>query len=267
LPFAFNIPGNEANDFDGSGIQLRTVPVGGADTVSIRFSEPMHTAGIGAIDVNSLTLVGLAFGNLPTPATSNPFSYDAVTNTATWRFEGALLADQYLISLADAATDAAGNALDGEWTNPFSVTTVNALVSEFPSGDGAPGGDFNFVMTILPGDYSLNNVVDGTDHNIWLDHEFWGGLFQQGDANGDGMVDSGDSVIFNANSGKDLRDLVFADFNNDGVVDMADLDIYLEYEFVGTTHDTGDANGDANVDGDDAEIWDRQFGLELDWVV
>ena len=70
------------------------------------------------------------------------FSYDYGTATATWRFEDWTLGDQYTIVLnADAITDADGDKLDGEWTNP-AHTTVTTQTSTFPSGNGTTGGDF-----------------------------------------------------------------------------------------------------------------------------
>jgi len=65
--------------------------------------------------------------------------------------DGSSTNSTFIFSLSDAITDADGNNLDGEWTNPASVNTVNSSVSTFPSGDGLSGGRFNFVMTLLPG--------------------------------------------------------------------------------------------------------------------
>jgi hypothetical protein len=124
----------------GSGLQLRTVPVGAADTISIVFSEDVNVVA------SNLRLVGMQTGNVPTLA---EFNYDIATMTATWRFEGWTLGDQYFISLSDAVTDIEGNRLDGEWVNPAARSTTNSAVSEFPSGDGEPGGDFNFAATLL----------------------------------------------------------------------------------------------------------------------
>jgi len=112
---------------DGSGSQIATVPVGGVETISIVFSEGVN------VDANSLMVIGLTTATLPQVA---EFSYDGATNTATWGMEGWALGDQYVLSLSDAITDLDGNNLDGEWTNPASITTVNSAVSTFSSGDG-----------------------------------------------------------------------------------------------------------------------------------
>jgi hypothetical protein len=248
---------------DGSGEQLRTVPVGGADTVQIQFSEDVTN-----ISSTSLTLTGLAYGNLPTLASGYP-TYNSTTHVATWRYNSAFPADQFLISLSDAITDSSTNPLDGEWTNPFSLSTTNAAVSEFPSGDGTAGGKFNFVFVILPGDNDLNNVVDGVGFIQW--QRLVGGpghTFIQADYNGDGYTDGDDLTLWNANFGLDVRDLVFADFDANGVVDSNDSSIWANNDPIssGATHSQGDANNDGAVDGNDWIIIQRQLALELDWV-
>jgi hypothetical protein len=170
---------------DGSGEQLMTVPVGGANTIAITFSEDVNVVA------GNLRLVGLRTFNVPTVA---EFSYDIGTMTATWRFDDLVANDHYIISLSDAVTDIEGNRLDGEWVNPVSTTTTNSLVSEFPSGDGNAGGHFNFVMTLIAIDFSNDNYADNDDYSIWNMNEgqiLFDAIFSDGDANGDGDVDGG----------------------------------------------------------------------------
>jgi hypothetical protein len=263
LPFAFNDPTNDAVDFDGSGMQLCTVPVGGADTVSVQFSE--HMTNIGQ---NSLVFKGLALANLPVLAAADAFDYDPETHVARWLFEDPLPADQYVIVLDDALTGAAGDALDGEWTNPFSLTTINAQVSKFPSGDGTAGGDFSFVMTIIPGDDGLDNSVSGTDFLTWQQRVGGPGrTFTRSDFNGDGYVNGADLAIQNANYGIEWLELVYADFDNDGDVDSADLGLLTSnYNSPSATHAQGDADRDGDVDGEDFSIYQRQVNTRIDWV-
>jgi hypothetical protein len=97
---------------DGSGLQLRTVPVGLADTISIVFSENVNLLA------NSLIVIGMTTANVPQLA-----EYDSLTFTATWRLEGWALGDSYLLYLGDEITDIEGNYLDGEWVNPASLST------------------------------------------------------------------------------------------------------------------------------------------------
>jgi hypothetical protein len=175
-PFSFD-------SHDGSGEQLRTVPVGAADTISITFSEAVN------VEESYLGVVGLRTANVPTVV---EFAYDAVSMTATWRFDDLIASDHYLISLSDAVTDAEGYRLDGEWVNPTTLFTTNTAVSEFPSGDGHAGGSFNFVMTLLAGDANLNNKVNGQDYGIWELYWAQDGSYIEGDFNGNGIVEGSD---------------------------------------------------------------------------
>ncbi len=243
----------------GSGEQLRTVPVGGADTVSITFSELVN------ITADSLDIIGLQTANIPQLA---EFTYDALTMTATWRFEAWALGDQYLISVPDSVTDVEGNLLDGEWTNPASLFTVNSAVSEFPSGDGTAGGHFNFVATLLAGDANLDGIVDGNDFNILLSN--WNStaidkLFIDADFNGDGAVSSDDYNQLINNWQLNLQTIwILADINGDGVVDALDQGIIdSNYGLTGATYADGDLNGDGLVDINDLDLVFAQFGLGL----
>jgi hypothetical protein len=260
-PFVFDNPNDDLNDFDGFGIQLRTVPVGGANRLAIQFNE-----GVGNVVAASLSARALTFGSLATLATGG-FSY--ANGVGTWMFNAPLTADQHLITLLDTVTDLAGNALDGEWTNPFSVNTSStAGVSVFPSGNGTAGGQFKFVFTILPGDANLNNYVEGNDFLIWQQNIGPSNrTFTQADYNGDGVANIADNTIWQQNSGKHLMDLVFADFNHDGQVNQADLDIILgHFGATNASHADGDVDDDGNVNGLDWMIWQRQNGLTLSWV-
>jgi hypothetical protein len=242
----------------GSGEQLRTVPVGGADTVSITFSEDVN------VDASYLRVVGLRTGYVPTLA---EFSYDSATMTATWRFEHLNPIDNYLISLSDAVTDTQGYRLDGEWVNPASVSTTNSLVSEFPSGDGHAGGNFNFVMTLLECDGTLDAIVDWHDFDILLANYgiSSGASFTQEDFNGDGAVNMTDVNTFLASYGLNMSSVwVLADLNGDHVVNDADLQTLAgNMGMSNPTHANGDLNGDHHVDNADVDLMFAQYGLEL----
>ena len=68
-----------------------------------------------------------------------------------------MAANKWYISLASAkVSDAAGAALDGDWTT--SVSTFAA-----GSGNGAPGGDFNFRFNVLPGDSNADGSISSSD--------------------------------------------------------------------------------------------------------
>jgi nitrogen fixation protein FixH len=260
-PFSFNNPNDDNADFDGSGIQLRTVPVGAADTISIAFTEAVN------LTASDLTVVGLRTGNVPYVVS---YSYDSSTFTATWRLQGWATADQFYLALSDEITDVDGNRLDGEWTNPATYTTTNALVSEFPSGNNLPGGWFTFIMTLLPGDANLDNVVNYTDYSIFQSN--YGGsnqLFTQGDFNGNGNVSYvGDGNLLSANYNMNLTNVwILADLDGDNDVDDADMTIINNnMNSTGMTRAQGDLTGDGKITKADIDLAFAQFGLKLSLV-
>jgi hypothetical protein len=247
-PFSFDT-------VDGSGAQLGTVPVGLADTISIVFSENVN------VSADTLFIVGLRTANLPELA---EFAYDPLTFTATWRFEGWVFGDNYLLHLDDSITDTDGNFLDGEWVNPASRTTNNALVSEFPSGDGNSGGSFAFMMTLLAGDMNLDAKVDMTDYNLFVGSLTQGGgtLFVHGDFNGSGTVSAMDIAYFTANYPLNLQTPYFiADLDQDGDVDDDDLAIMSDnFGSTSASWDEGDLNDDRVIDDLDLDLAFAQYG-------
>jgi hypothetical protein len=234
--------------------------VGGADTISIKFSEDVN------ISADCLKLTGLYTATRPTLAS---FSYDILTQTATWQFATITSGDQYLISLSDTVTDVEGNRLDGEWTNPASISTTNTLVSHFPSGNGTAGGSFNFVATLLPGDVGRNNwVYYGNYFAVLMPHYGLSGVWQftDGDLNGDGTVNSADVSLFFSNlSVPGLQTVaVLADLNHDFKVDDADLTIFNAN--IGISNPTpaqGDFNHDGHIDIHDLDLMFAQYGLKM----
>jgi hypothetical protein len=83
------------------------------------------------------------------------FAYNATDHVATWSLSAVIGVDKLYVAVpgsgATPVTDVAGNALDGEWSNPTGFSQVGATDS-FPSGDGVAGGDFAFRFDVLPGD-------------------------------------------------------------------------------------------------------------------
>ena len=64
---------------------------------------------------------------------------------------------------SDPIEDAAGNRLDGDWTNPTSTSDTGDRV--YPSGNGVAGGNFDFRFNVLPGDANQDGVVNFSDLN------------------------------------------------------------------------------------------------------
>ena len=242
-------------DQDPYAAHLRRVPVGGADTVSIEFSEDVN------VEASHLRLAGLYTAGVPTLA---EFTYDMATMIATWRFEDVFVADQYAIMLDDAVTDIEGNRLDGEWLNHGSVYTH---ITEFPSGDSAAGGDFSFIMTILPGDAHPDGIVDQTDYDYWW--WYWGmsqgAQFDNADFNGDGAVDMDDFDIWTQNSGLDFTAVwIRGNLDGDYDVDQSDIDSLMDnWGMSGATWADGDLNGDGYVNQFDLDLMFAQYGVAL----
>jgi hypothetical protein len=214
-----------------------------------------------------MTFVGLRTGSRPSVA---EFTYDIMTMTATWRFEDLVANDQYAIMLSDAVTDVEGDRLDGEWTNPASVSTVNSAVSEFPSGDGEAGGKFVFVMTLLAGDANRNGVVEvnGDDYLIWQITYENPGVFPDGDFSGDGFVDDDDLDLMMANEDLALTTIeILADLNGDDVVDFDDLDIMFDNRYLANPAQAdGDLDQDGDIDLADVDLAFAQMGLAIAMV-
>ena len=117
--------------------------------MSIALSEGVN------VTQSSLTLLDSANNSIA----STGFSYNSSTSIATWQFP-ALAADKYLINLsASSVSDLQGTALDGEWTTSISTFATG-------SGNGVPGGDFNFYFDVLPGDVTSSGLVTPADQSL-----------------------------------------------------------------------------------------------------
>ncbi len=125
--------------------------------VSVRFSEGVN------VTADDLVLRGVRVAEYAGLA----MTYNPSTFTATWTLPAGatFAADKLLLDLnADAGgvSDANGNALDGEWTNPAAGVAGGA--DTFPSGNGTAGGDFRFQLNVLPGDVNRSGgSVLGSD--------------------------------------------------------------------------------------------------------
>jgi Dockerin type I domain/Bacterial Ig-like domain len=143
--------------------QLSALPWSNVTTLAIQFTEDVSIDAANA----GLTLIGSP--DLPPPPSlaSAAFSYSHAMHTATWTFDSPLPGNKYLLSIpAAAVTDALGSQLDGEWTNP----SGSSAGSQFPSGNGTAGGDFNFRFNVLPGDVDQDGAVTGSDGNALRNH-------------------------------------------------------------------------------------------------
>ena len=173
--------------------QLKSLPWSNVDRVRVVFSEHVivQQADLAVRGVNTPSY---AFkSDTATNDASDGFTYDPATFTATWTLAANVLRDKLMLDLdADAPSgvaDAAGNRLDGEWTNGADT---------FPSGDGTPGGDFRFRLDVLPGN------IDGA-----------------------GAVNLADFGRLRAAFGQQplTATSIFADLTGDGAVNLADFGV------------------------------------------
>jgi len=194
----------------GQGInQLMTVPVGGADTIEIVFSEWVN------IQANDLWLKGYFTGiqySAEYEADWNvaDFAFDDETFTARWQFDdptdgntdpNPFPADKFLIAMnffsGNFITDLDGNQVDG---GSLFIPDVNSMLSpsDIPQGDGDAGGAFVFQFVILPGDLNQDNKVDALDLNAFTTSAATDNTFADGDFDGDGDVDGADLALLQA---------------------------------------------------------------------
>ena len=185
----------------GSGVQLKPLPWMNIDQVKVVFSEDM------LVGMDDLRLGGVNVASYGVDL----FWYDAGKFTATWTLSAAIGADKLLIELnadgPDPIRDPAGNALDGEWTNPTSKSTPSSSV--FPSGNGTAGGNFEFRFNVLPGDVNQNGVVQANDgltvRAALGTSTSTGGLYSVfKDINANGVIQSNDGLSVRSRLGSPL---------------------------------------------------------------
>jgi Bacterial Ig-like domain (group 3)/Pectate lyase superfamily protein/Dockerin type I domain len=184
----------------GGANQLAPLPWSNVSTLSVVFSEDVRinraSIGLSMIDphnaMESLVL-SLAFAIAP-------FSYNSASHTAQWTLSSPLIAHEYLLTVpSTAATNSLGLTLDGEWIN----ATGSSPGSQFPSGDGVAGGDFNFRFNVLPGDVDQNGTVTVADLNLVRGRMFnsasAGSYSPFADLDGNGTVSGLDGAIVRHN--------------------------------------------------------------------
>jgi methionine-rich copper-binding protein CopC len=127
--------------------QLATLGWTNIDQISIAFGEPV------SVSQSSLTL----YNSANTATAASGFSYNSAANIATWQFATPLVAGKYVMNLAaNSVTDSNSQELDGAWTTGVSTFAAG-------SGNGTPGGDFNFYFDVLPGDVNHSGTVTNSD--------------------------------------------------------------------------------------------------------
>ena len=246
----------------GSGEQIKTVPIGGANEVSVQFNKGVTIAS-GDLDIVALNKV------VNEPAVS---SFDPPTSlnnyTATWIFAAALPAAQYLVSISDDVVDSFGIHLDGEWTNPGTISAIGT--STFPSGDGYAGGDFDFVFTILPGDTNRDSMVSFADYaTLQNNYNQSDRSWAQGNFNGDGSVNFADYAMLQNFYNENWQALsILADVSgSDYSVDASDETSFLS--LYGANNLSADLDKSGTITSADLDAFYEQFdfGIDLEIVV
>ena len=183
----------------GGGAQLFPLPAANINQIEVTFNENV------IVDQSDLLLTGV---NVPSyDVSGGTFSYDPTTFTAIWTLPQPIGPDKLMLTLnadgSDPIRDAAGNRLDGEWTNPTSTTDTGG--STYLSGNGVAGGDFDFRFNVLPGDAAQDGTVDGYAlSQILVNYNSSGKTWADGDFNGDGIVDGYDLVVLLVNYNQTL---------------------------------------------------------------
>ncbi len=127
--------------------QLDPLPWTGIDTVRVRFSEHVE------VDANALVLTGTRGGTYALDA--NAFEYDSASRTAVWRLDQPIARDRLTLTVSQAVTDPAGNALDGAWAEGS---------DDWPTGGPGQPADLVFRFHCLPGDCDGSGRVNARDY-------------------------------------------------------------------------------------------------------
>ncbi len=133
----------------GSSDQTATLSWLNIDQIRITFSEDVD------VEAADLAVSGLNQSWYEI----EDFTYDSSTYTAVWTMKESFSADKLLLDLDANGLDPVvdtdeANVLDGEWTNG---------TSNYPSGNGVAGGDFEFRLNIVPGDADASTGVATAD--------------------------------------------------------------------------------------------------------
>ena len=182
-------------------LQQESLPWVNVNRLRLRFSADvgasLNLSDFALSAAAGYTALGGANGGMPQLLS---FAYDPTTFTVTLSFDRAFSTAAVDLKIAAAGvTDAAGRALDGEYTNG---------VTAGPSGNGTAGGDFSYRLFFVPGDASDTTAGGGTrtvnatdaqrvrtaqNGTLSAAGQVQGAYDARADLNGDGKVDGNDS--------------------------------------------------------------------------
>ena len=172
--------------------QLRPVAVADIDQIQIQLSEDVEDS----FDPAAIQLSGQRIAAYDT---SNSV-YDPETQSVLITLPAPIQSDHLELRIEDTINDAAGNALDGEWT-PGETSTS--------SGDDLPGGSFYFEFSVLPADLGGDFIV-GFDDFLTLSGNFGmqNATLEDGDIDLDGTVGFSDFLLLSRWFGQELTESV-----------------------------------------------------------
>jgi hypothetical protein len=185
--------------------------------------------------------------------------------------DGAIL-PVFAVSLHDSPVTGA-SILSADWFNPQVSSSGTGLwridqgewqllLSTGQSFEVSPG-DFRTIDWLSPQTFTSSGMLpigvmfsDGTRALVsWTDTP----QRLAGDANGDGIVDAADYVMWRKGLGQAVLGGYGADFNGDRMIGQADLDIW-KMNFGASAVLAGDFNDDGKVDTADYVVWRKHVG-------
>ena len=124
-----------------------------------------------------------------------------------------------------------------------------------------------FAITVLAGDVTLDNIVDGDDGEV-IGNAIWdepGMTWTDGDVSNDGMVNYDDLYLYYSVGDINCQELfLLADLDGDLDVDDDDIETLVDnWGMSNPDYEDGDLNGDNVIDQDDLDIAYALFGLEI----
>ncbi|EMI42520.1 lamin tail domain-containing protein [Rhodopirellula sp. SWK7] len=181
--------------------QTNELPWINIDTIVVEFSEDVQKAGGGDIDLSDISLGGINVVDYELSGSGLSTVYSdgggagpyllTITYTAPTPLNG-FDTDRLVLTVADTVQDAAGNALDGEWTNDSTLV----------SGDTVAGGSAEINFNILEADVSRDGLVFANDTITINSSQFSSpaspGYNAFADLDGSGLIFANDTANANA---------------------------------------------------------------------
>ncbi|MEM7315823.1 MAG: Ig-like domain-containing protein, partial [Planctomycetota bacterium] len=228
-----------------AGIDAATT-VSSIDSLELLFSEPMNRIDANAAANYQLVSAGPngQFGDSDDVILTMVPNYSVNEFSVTLDIIGGRLTVgtyRLTVSAGDELRDVSGLALDGD-------------------GDGTEGGAYARTFQVVQGDFNDDGAFDITDLDALVNNVADNSGNVQFDLNGDGVVNYDDVLTWLAIAGAvnlpSGNPYLPGDGNLDGVVDTSDFNIWNANKFtVRNDWSTGDYNADGVIDTSDFNIW------------